>query len=73
MPALLIINYDVIDAERLEAYREPAGAALVGPGKGTVIAVAHGSVDLGEGNGTGAHRRAGVPFRTRRPNGFRLG
>ena len=54
MPALLIINYDVTDVERLDTYREPAGAALRGPGKGSPVVVAHDTIDLGEGNGAGA-------------------
>lgn len=54
MPALLIINYDVTDAERLDAYRASAVAALVELGEGTVLAVTDGTVDLGEGNGAGA-------------------
>ncbi len=54
MPALLIINYDVVDADRLEAYRAPAVSALVGPGKGVVVAVTGDTVDLGEGHGAGA-------------------
>jgi len=54
MPALLIINYDVTDAERLDAYREPAGVALLGPGKGSPVVVTHDTIDLGEGSGAGA-------------------
>ncbi|MFV1963394.1 MAG: DUF1330 domain-containing protein [Acidimicrobiia bacterium] len=54
MPALLIINYDVTDAERLDAYREPAGVALLGPGKGSPVVVTHDTIDLGEGGGAGA-------------------
>jgi uncharacterized protein (DUF1330 family) len=54
MPALLIINYDVTDTERLDAYRAPAGAALMGPGKGSAVAVTHDTIDLGEGSGAGA-------------------
>ncbi|MFV1991769.1 MAG: DUF1330 domain-containing protein [Acidimicrobiales bacterium] len=53
MTALLIINYDVTDPERLAAYREPAVAALIGPGRGALFAVADRTVDLGEGNGAG--------------------
>lgn len=54
MSALLIINYDVTDAERLDAYRDSAVAALVGPEKGALSAVTNDTVDLGEGNGAGA-------------------
>ena len=54
MSALLIINYDITDPERLEAYRAPAGAALVGEGGGRLVAVSHDTVDLGEGRPTGA-------------------
>jgi len=54
MPALLIINYDVVDPERLDAYRAPAGAALIGPGKGSAVVVTHETIDLGEGAGAGA-------------------
>ena len=54
MPALLIINYDATDPERLYAYRPHAIAALVGPGKGTPAAATDNTVDLGEGNGAGA-------------------
>ena len=54
MGALLIINYDVTDAGRLEAYRKPAVAALVGPDKGAPFAVTDETIDLGEGNGAGA-------------------
>ncbi len=53
MPALLIINYDVTDPERLETYRGPAVAALIGPDKGSPTALTHDTIDLGEGNGAG--------------------
>lgn len=54
MPALVIVNYDVVDADALSAYREPAVAALIGDGRGSVRAVTDETVDLGEGNGAGA-------------------
>jgi len=54
MSALVIINYDVTDPARLDAYRGPATAALLGPDKGALVAVSHDTVDLEEGNGAGA-------------------
>lgn len=54
MPALLIINYDITDAERLDAYREQATAALIELGGGTLLAMTDSTVDLGEGNGAAA-------------------
>lgn len=54
MAALLIINYDMTDPERLDAYRAPALAALVGPDRGSPAAVTDNTVDLGEGGGAGA-------------------
>lgn len=54
MGALLILNYDTTDPERLEAYRGAAVAALVGPDKGQLFAVTDASVDLGEGHGAGS-------------------
>ncbi len=57
MGALLIINYDVTDPERLKAYRAPAGEALVGdaPDKGTARVFTRDTVDLGEGAGGGTN------------------
>ena len=54
MAALLIINYDVTDTERLDACRASAVIGLVELGEGTVLAVTDSTVDLGEGNGAGA-------------------
>ena len=54
MGALLIINYDTTDPDRLEAYRGPAVAALIGPDKGAPMVVTDDTIDLGEGNGSGA-------------------
>ena len=53
MGALLIINYDVTDPERMEAYRQKAAAVLLGPDSGAPVAVTDETVDLGEGEGAG--------------------
>lgn len=53
MAAILIINYDTTDPERLDAYRPPAVDALSGPGKGKFVAVTDDTIDLAEGNGAG--------------------
>ncbi|MFB7909813.1 DUF1330 domain-containing protein [Kitasatospora sp. NPDC059146] len=47
MPALLILNYDVTDPERLEAYRQGAAAVLLGPAE--LVASTDRTVHLGEG------------------------
>jgi uncharacterized protein (DUF1330 family) len=49
MTALLILNYDVIDPQRLAAYRQAAGPVLVGPDGGDLLASTDSTVHLGEG------------------------
>jgi uncharacterized protein (DUF1330 family) len=53
MTAVLIINYDVRDAQRLAEYRKLAGPILVGPGQGTLVASTDATIDLREGAGAG--------------------
>ncbi len=53
MGALLIINYDITDPERMDAYRQAAAPVLLGPDKGSPVAVTDETVDLGEGEGAG--------------------
>jgi uncharacterized protein (DUF1330 family) len=47
--ALLILNYDVTDPQRLAAYRQAAGPVLVGPDRGELLASTDSTVHLGEG------------------------
>lgn len=53
MGALLIINYDVTDPDRLDRYRARATPLLVGPETGSPVVVTDETVDLGEGEGAG--------------------
>jgi len=54
MPALLIINYNVIDPDSLVRYRDAATPILVGPDKGALRVVSDQTVDLDEGAGVGS-------------------
>jgi uncharacterized protein (DUF1330 family) len=49
MPALLILNYDVTDPERLDAYRQAAAPVLLGPDAGELLASTDRTVHLHEG------------------------
>ncbi|MGK4578604.1 DUF1330 domain-containing protein [Kitasatospora sp. HPMI-4] len=49
MPALLILNYDVTDPQRLDAYRQAAAPVLLGPGAGELLASTDQTVHLPEG------------------------
>lgn len=53
MPALLILNYDVHDADRLTAYREVAGPLLATAGARVVTTTE--TIDLGESAPAGTH------------------
>lgn len=55
MPAYLVLNYDVNDAEALAAYREIATPMLLGPGLGQVVAAAGDTVGLPEAAAPGTH------------------
>lgn len=53
MPALLILNYDVHDPDRLAAYRELAGPMLAA--SGARVVTTPDTVDLGESAPAGTH------------------
>lgn len=55
MPAYMVLNYDVTDAEALAAYRDRATPVLFGPGSVEVVAVSDATVGLPEGVATGTH------------------
>lgn len=52
MAALIIVNYDVDDADALDAYRKVARPALAGHGSTGLVNTAA-TIDLGEGPGAG--------------------
>ncbi|MER6502819.1 DUF1330 domain-containing protein [Streptomyces sp. NPDC001455] len=49
MPALLILNYDVTDPQRLDSYRRAAAPVLLGPDAGELLASTDRTVHLSEG------------------------
>ncbi|MBV6703064.1 DUF1330 domain-containing protein [Kitasatospora aureofaciens] len=49
MTALLILNYDVTDPQRLDAYRQAATPVLLGPDSGELLASTDRTVHLHEG------------------------
>lgn len=53
MTALLILNYDVIDLERLENYRRRAAKAILGATGQLITSTIH-TLDLNEGAPTGS-------------------
>ena len=55
MSALLILNYDVHDAEALERYRTAAAPVLVGDGAGRLVVSTDQTVLLAESRGAGTH------------------
>jgi uncharacterized protein (DUF1330 family) len=56
MPALLILNYDVLDEEGLLAYRRAASPVIRGPGRGELVASTAETVHLpAEGPSQGTH------------------
>lgn len=52
MTALLILNYDVIDEQRLMAYRRSAGEAILGSAGRLITSTTH-TTGLKEGTATG--------------------
>lgn len=55
MPAYLILNYDVSDADALAAYRRLAEGVLVGRDGGDLLSSTAETVDLREGHEAGTH------------------
>jgi uncharacterized protein (DUF1330 family) len=55
MPALLVLNYDVIDPAALAEYRTAATPVLLGPGRGTLVASTAPTEFLAEGEPLGTH------------------
>ncbi|GAB2934467.1 DUF1330 domain-containing protein [Streptomyces heilongjiangensis] len=55
MTALLILNYDVVDAERLAAYRVAAAPALLGPDAGELVSSTDRTLHLAEAPEGGTH------------------
>ncbi|MHC4846194.1 MAG: DUF1330 domain-containing protein [Planctomycetota bacterium] len=48
MPALMILNYDVTDRNRLDAYRQAARPVLIDDGGAEPLAISDATIDLGE-------------------------
>lgn len=53
MAAYLILNYDVLDAELLAAYRQAAAPMLVGPRAEALLVSTPNTLDLGEASDAG--------------------
>ncbi|MFZ9041315.1 MAG: DUF1330 domain-containing protein [Ilumatobacteraceae bacterium] len=54
MAALIIVNYDVVDPEGMEAYRAVARPALADRGSRALVNTSS-TIDLGEGPGAGGN------------------
>jgi uncharacterized protein (DUF1330 family) len=55
MTAFLILNYDVVDAGRLTAYRAAATPVLLGPGAGELMVSTAETIHLAEAPEGGTH------------------
>ncbi|MFD3677846.1 DUF1330 domain-containing protein [Streptomyces sp. NPDC058613] len=55
MTAFLILNYDVVDADRLAAYRVAATSVLLGPDAGELMVSTDDTIHLAETPNGGTH------------------